>query len=141
MTNKKKIEVKLSEDVIQEINALIEYGKTNLRYTDEIDPPVDYDEFINAAIFYYLQRIEKLKILTISGKLHQLNKPYKLRNKFKEIAKQKGIRPIDISELTGIDKANISTILNNKNQPSLDYFVRIWVVLGCPPIEEVLYRD
>jgi DNA-binding Xre family transcriptional regulator len=141
MTNKKKIEVKLREDVIQEIDALIEYGKINLKYTDEIDPPVNSDEFINAAIFYYLQRIEKLKILTISGKLHQLNKPYKLRNKFKEIAKQKGIRPIDISELTGIDKANISTILNNKNQPSLDYFVRIWVVLGCPPIEEVLYRD
>jgi hypothetical protein len=47
----------------------------------------------------------------------------------------------DISEITQIEQANISYIFSNKNQPSLDYFLRLWVFFGCPPLNEVLYRE
>ncbi len=45
------------------------------------------------------------------------------------------------SEITKIEPSNISLIFRNKNQPSLDYFLRIWIALGCPPISDCLYRE
>jgi transcriptional regulator with XRE-family HTH domain len=53
----------------------------------------------------------------------------------------KGLRGKDLSELTNIHAGNISIILSNRSQPSLDYFLRIWIALGCPPLNQCLYRE
>jgi transcriptional regulator with XRE-family HTH domain len=54
--------------------------------------------------------------------------------------KGKGWNQKMLAEKTNIDPANVSIILNNRSQPSLDYFLRLWIALGCPPINECLSR-
>ena len=65
----------------------------------------------------------------------------KVKNRFKEILQRIGMKQKELAELTGIDNATISFILTNRNQPSIEYFLRIWTVLGCPPVEDVFYRE
>lgn len=70
------------------------------------------------------------------------NKRYAIKNRFKEIMLQKGIKQVKIHQDTGISESNLSQILNNKNlNITLDSFLRIWMALGCPPIADCLYRD
>jgi transcriptional regulator with XRE-family HTH domain len=53
---------------------------------------------------------------------------------------QKGMKQVDIANLTQINKGNLSGILSNRIQPSMDYFLRIWLSLGRPSIDECFYR-
>ncbi len=47
----------------------------------------------------------------------------------------------ELSELTGIDKSNLSIYMNNKSQPSIEFFLRIWHALEYPPLTELLYKE
>jgi hypothetical protein len=31
--------------------------------------------------------------------------------------------------------------MNNKSQPSIEFFLRIWHALDYPPLTEILYRE
>jgi DNA-binding Xre family transcriptional regulator len=134
------IEITLNEDTVSEIDEYIHFGKFKSEFVTT-DIPINHEEFIKSAVNYYLKRLAKFKKLVDETHMGKLGKTYKLRNKFKEVMKKKRMKAIELSEKTGIDKANISMILNNRNQPSLDYFLRIWVALEYPPLEEVFYRD
>lgn len=48
----------------------------------------------------------------------------------KEWAEGKGIKQIDISRLTGIDKKNISKILQGTHNPTLETFLMICTAAG-----------
>lgn len=96
------------------------------------------EDFIVGSIYHYLDQIDSQE--SFAG-LDDLGKPYRLKNNFKEITKSKNLSQQQISEKTKIEPSNISLIFRNKNQPSLDYFLRIWIALGCPPISDCLYRE
>lgn len=105
-------------------------------------PLVDEEDIIKAAINSFIKDIRNFyKHQIIIDSTGGLGKPYKLKNRFKEIVKARGIKQLDLSELTRIDRSNISMIFNNRNQPSIDYFLRLWIALDYPPIEEVFYRE
>ncbi|WP_338472734.1 helix-turn-helix transcriptional regulator [Niallia sp. XMNu-256] len=105
------------------------------------------EDTIKAAIADYLQVMEPLpaeEVNSLRSLIFQpgIEKPYALKNRFKEIMKQIGLKAVDLHRDTDISESNLSQILNNKNQNmSLDYFLRIWFALGCPPIGECLYRE
>ncbi|AZV43702.1 hypothetical protein BAOM_3093 [Peribacillus asahii] len=96
------------------------------------------EDFIIGTLYHYLDQIENQDL---SAGLDDLGKPYRLKNNFKEIANSKSLSQQKVSEMTNIEPSNISLIFRNKNQPSLDYFLRIWIALGCPPISSCLYRE
>lgn len=96
------------------------------------------EDFIIGTVYHYLDQIDNQDVY---AGLDDLGKPYRLRNKFKEIAKNKNLSQQQIAEMSNIEPSNISLIFRNKNQPSLDYFLRIWIALGCPPISDCLYRE
>jgi hypothetical protein len=95
-------------------------------------------EFISGCINTYINYIEQFQ--QIAG-YDDLGKPFRLRNRFKELMIKRKLKQKEISEATQIEPSNISQIFANKNQPSLDYFLRLWVFFGCPPLNEVLYRE
>lgn len=102
--------------------------------------PIDFaiQEFISGCVNTYLNYIEEFQ--KIAG-LDDLGRPFRLKNRFKDLMVKRKLKQKDISEATQIAQANISYIFNNENQASLDYFLRLWVFFGCPPLNEVLYRE
>jgi|GEM_PF-6923878 len=64
-----------------------------------------------------------------------------IKNNMKKIMKERKITQKELSEMTGIDKSNLSIYMNNKSQPSIEFFLRIWHALDYPPLNEILYRE
>jgi DNA-binding Xre family transcriptional regulator len=64
-----------------------------------------------------------------------------IRNNMKKIMKEKRITQKELSVKTGIDKSNLSIYMNNKSQPSIEFFLRIWHALDYPALNEILYRE
>jgi DNA-binding Xre family transcriptional regulator len=64
-----------------------------------------------------------------------------MKNNIKKLMKERKMAQKELSELTGIDKSNLSIYMNNKSQPSIEFFLRIWHALEYPPLTELLYKE
>lgn len=64
-----------------------------------------------------------------------------IKNNIKKLMKEHKLTQKELSELTGIDKSNLSIYMNNKSQPSIEYFLRIWHALEYPPLTQLLYKE
>lgn len=64
-----------------------------------------------------------------------------IKNNIKKLMKEHKLTQKELSELTGIDKSNLSIYMNNKSQPSIEYFLRIWHALEYPPLTRLLYKE
>lgn len=137
MSDYKKISIFLNEEYYKEIIDIIEYRNKRVQFDKENKKVTSIEEFITGSV---IQVLKWLKDEDSFAGLDDLGKPYRLQNNFKNILHEKRMRAKDLAELTNIHPGNISIILNNRNQPSLDYFLRIWIALGCPPLNECLYR-
>ena len=102
------------------------------------------ERVIKSAISNYLDVMRPLSAeeKTYLKTLLVDDKKYAIKNRFKEIMKQKSIKSVKIHRDTGISESNLSQILNNKNlNITLDSFLRIWLSLDCPPMADCLYRE
>lgn len=138
MENYKKVEIYLKEELFNEIEQLTDYRNARLLVRNMDKKPKQLDSFIIGCIVHYLKDIKKQDVL---AGYDDLGKPYRLKNRLKEYLKKRGMLQKDLAAKTEIDEGNISSILNNKNQPSTDYFLRIWIALGCPALDEIFYRE
>jgi DNA-binding XRE family transcriptional regulator len=129
----KKFTIELSEGTIEQINVVTTYENVkNTLLKNERSNSFNIEDFISGCVNYYLEQINThTKLATSNGKL---------QNNFKQIMEQKGLKQVDLANITKISKGNLSGILSNRIQPSVDYFLRIWFALGRPPIEECFYR-
>lgn len=135
------VSVNINPKFYKKICEIIGYSKVT-KMTKDADLPTTENEVINAALFHYFKRIDTINSFhNIDRRALNLEEGTKVQNRFKEVLKMIGMKQKELAELTGIDDATISTILSNRNQPSMEYFLRIWTVLGCPPIEDVFYRE
>lgn len=134
----KKITFFIHDEVYKEIEKILHYRYARVLTLDIDAKSRSTEEFVKGCVMHYLKQIKKQEIL---AGIDDLGKPFRLRNKFKELMIKKGLKQKDIAEAIQIAQANISNIFNNENQPSLDYFLRLWVFFGCPPLNEVLYRE
>lgn len=137
MKGYKRFSIYLSDDVVDEINKIVEFRNRRISLDNEDKKPRTIEEFIKGST---IQNLKWLKAEEISAGLDDLGKPYRLKNNFKEIVKRKGWTQKQLADATNIDPSNISITLSNRSQPSLDYFLRIWIALGCPPLNECLSR-
>jgi DNA-binding XRE family transcriptional regulator len=133
------VPVKLRLETYNKILKITDYEnlkneiRNNGRPTDN-----EIQDFVSGCIKTYIEYIENFQ--KIAG-YDDLGKPFRLKNRFKELMIKRKLKQKEIAEFTQIEQANISYIFSNKNQPSLDYFLRLWVFFGCPPLNEVLYRE
>jgi hypothetical protein len=135
------VTIHLKPSTIERLNKVTTY--LSFKHQDE----QTLERTIRAAIADYLEIMDPIspeEIHTLRSLLFQprTEKPYALKNHFKEIMKLKGIKAVDIHRLTEISESNLSQVLNNKTlNMSVDYFLRIWLALNCPPIGDCLYRE
>ena len=141
MENQIELNVKINCDLYKKVREILGYTNTLVSFKDK-DLPLTDEEIINSALFYYFEKMDTVMgFHKIYKRALNLDEGTKIKNRFKDILKMIGMKQKELAELTGIDSATLSTMLANKNQPSIEYFLRIWSVLGCPPIEEVFYRE
>ena len=140
MKEMEKVEIFLYKETIEEIRSIVHYENYKNQIHNQMDRPTTntIEDFITGCINFYLSEIKKNVI--IAG-FDDLGKPYRLKNRFKDILDKKNMRQKDLADKTNIDPASISMIMKNKSQPSLDYFLRIWIALDCPSLDQVLYRE
>lgn len=95
------------------------------------------DEFIRGASLSQLEFVENFidkGMKSVSGKST-------FKNRFKEIAKERNVRQVDICNALEIEKSYLSIIFNNKHQPNAELFFKIWLILKCPPIHQTFYFE
>ena len=131
--------VKVKRDLYTKVRDVIGFSKLNSTYTNK-ELPVTDDEIVNSALYYYFEKMD-----TLLG-FHDIEKSVysgegKIKNRFKDISKGIDMKQKELASLSQIDDATISLILTIRNQPTIDSFLKIWVVLGMPPLEEIFYRE
>lgn len=132
-----RIYIHLKKDVIKDIEKIIEYKDKRDFVFNKEENYTSVEKFIVGCVYYYLRQIKNIEYL--SG-INDLGKPFRLENKIGELLELKRMTQKELSDLTGIAAPNINNFVKNKNQPSLDYFLRIWIALECPPLDWMFYR-
>lgn len=132
-----RIYIHLKKDVLKDIEKIIEYKDKRDFVFNKEENYTSVEKFIVGCVYYYLRQIKNIEYL--SG-INDLGKPFRLENKIGEILELKRMTQKELSDLTGIAAPNINNFVKNKNQPSLDYFLRIWIALECPPLDWMFYR-
>lgn len=138
MQKYKNIQILLKSDTVDKIEKLVSYSNTK---NDLLNTGKRYrtvEDFIIGSVYYNVEQIENPEIIS---NIKKLGDSTKLKNTLKEYMKHKNITQTQLSEMTGVSQANISNIINNINQPSLDHFFRIWIALECPPLDKIFYRE
>jgi DNA-binding Xre family transcriptional regulator len=133
----KKVTIFLHDEEYKEIEKILNYRNMRILALDIDKKSRSIEEFVKGSTIHYLKQIKTQEEL---AGIDDLGKPYRLKNHFKEILHKKGWSQKQLAETTNIDPSNISITLSNRSQPSLDYFLRIWIALGCPPLNECLSR-
>lgn len=106
-------------------------------------PIITEEDIIKSAIDHLFVFIETYYDFVEDEKTENLKLELKakIKNRLREITMEQGLDQSAISKLTGIEPANISRVFNNRNQPSIDYFFRLWIALERPPIDDIFYAD
>ncbi|MGG4438354.1 helix-turn-helix transcriptional regulator [Priestia megaterium] len=140
MGDSKEISIHLSKEVVDQINNILqlENSLNHVIKSRNHKPTYDIEDFIIGCIHKQLAHIDMIRDLEA---YEHLGETRQLKNRIKEVAESKGWNQKRLTEVTGINKGTASTIFSNNHQPSIDYFLRIWIALGCPPIEELFYRE
>lgn len=135
----RNITIEISEETFLRIVRIVEFQ--NLSNIVHKESNTDIETFIKGAVIREIEKIETYNDIFCELKTKGLLKPLNLKNKVKSILKRMNLKQLDLSEMTGVDSSDLSMYLNNRRPMSLEVFLRIWISLGCPPIEEIFYTD
>lgn len=140
MTSEKFIEVslKIRESTLQIIENIVTYENKKNQLLDNEKPYVTIEDFIAGCCTEIIKKLEVYNEKIVHG--FENVSSYKLKNRIKEVLKEKNIKQLDLADLTGLDKSTINLIVNNRTQPTLEAFLKIWVALDFYPIEKIFYR-
>ncbi|MDC3424236.1 helix-turn-helix transcriptional regulator [Aquibacillus sp. 3ASR75-11] len=142
--DKVQFTVEVTKETAASIQEIVNHQNMRLKFGSRKGDKITEEDVIKAALSDYLDLFNSSKnvksLLSIILEQEGFSS-YHIKNRFKEIMKRKGLQQVDIVNMTGISKTNISQIFNNKYPPGLDLFFRIWVALDCPPLNEVIYLD
>ncbi|MDQ0339268.1 DNA-binding XRE family transcriptional regulator [Caldalkalibacillus uzonensis] len=128
--------IEVSLDTAERIWNIVHVTNYHLKHNGKRISPEDV---IKIGTLRYIEQFYREQ--TISKVQCSLGTSFPLKNKIKAYIKQKGISASSLADKAGISKGTLSDILNNKHQPSLDTFLRLYVALDCPPLDDILYRE
>lgn len=132
-----RITIHLRKDIVEDIRKIVEYKNLRDFLIEDKDMYLNLEEFVTGCVCYYLRQLKGT--VDLSG-INKLNSNEILQNRLHELLEQKRLTQIQLSEQTGIAPSNINNYIKNKNQPSLDHFLKLWITLGCPPLDWLLHR-
>lgn len=135
----KELTIWLKEDTYNQLKELTELENLINRHRDKNrDDNYQIEDFVVGCIIDKMEQINHFK--PINPLIESGGQPV-IKNRFKEIAKQKDIYIKDIADQLDMKPPNISKIFNNVSQPRLELFIKIWIVLGSPPLHQCLYLE
>lgn len=131
--------IQLKDETYDQLKEITELENLINRHRDK-NRNDDYklEEFIVGCI---KEKIEQIKQFDMVNPFSEGDRQPVIKNRFKEIAKNKNIYIKDIADQLKMKPPNISKIFNNISQPRLELFIKIWMVLGCPPLHKCIYVD
>ncbi|UJL45626.1 helix-turn-helix transcriptional regulator [Virgibacillus sp. NKC19-16] len=135
----REVIIQLNDETYDQIKEITELENLINRHRDK-NRRDDYkiEEFIVGCI---ADKIEQIKHFDSVNPFQENNKQPVIKNRFKEIAKQKNIYIKDVAYQLDMKPPNISKIFNNVSQPRLELFIKIWLVLGSPPLHQCIYLE
>lgn len=135
----KEITIQLNDKIYEQIREITELENLINRHRDK-NRSDNYktEEFVVGCI---LDKIEQIKHFNKVNPFIENNTQPKIKNRFKEIAKSKNIYIKDVADQLNMQPPNISKIFNNVSQPRLELFIKIWIVLGSPPLHQCIYLE
>ncbi|MEN1969065.1 helix-turn-helix transcriptional regulator [Lentibacillus sp. N15] len=135
----KTVTIKLKDETYDQLKEITSLENLINRHRDK-NRSDDYqmEEFVVGCIMEKIEQINQFD--SLNPFLKHTKQPV-IKNRFKEIAKSKNIYIKDIADQLNMKPPNISKIFNNASQPRLELFIKIWLVLGCPPLHKCIYVD
>lgn len=135
----KTITIQLKDETYDQLKEITALENLINRHRDK-NRNDDYkmEEFIVGCV---MEKIEQIKHFDVINPFVENDRQPVIKNRFKEIAKDKDIYIKDIAEQLNMKPPNISKIFNNVSQPRLELFIKIWMVLGCPPLHKCIDVD
>lgn len=135
----KKITIELNDETYDKIKEITDLENLINRHRDK-NRRDDYkvEEFVVGCI---VDKVEQIKHFELVNPFVENNTQPVIKNRFKEIAKDKNIYIKDVADQLNMLSPNISKIFNNASQPRLELFIKIWIVLGCPPLHKCIYLE
>lgn len=135
----KEITIQLNDETYEHLKELTELENLINRHRDKHrSDNYKMEEFIVGSI---IDKVEQIKHFDLINPFYEKRGATVVKNRFKEIAKQKNIYIKDIADQLNMQPPNISKIFNNMSQPRLELFIKIWLVLGCPPLQQCIYLE
>jgi DNA-binding XRE family transcriptional regulator len=140
MKYQEKIEITLHvpKEIFDKVLQIVSYLNTYDQLHKTNEEHLSVENFIIGSINDVIENIENFYPSALNQNISF--EDTKLENNLKGYLQRNKIKQIDLAEWTQLDPTTISLIVKNRNQPTLDHFLRIWAVLGFPPIDELVYR-
>lgn len=138
-----EVRIRLKQSTMDSLEKIVQYFnmREKLINSDRKSDIITVEELIRGSIIREIEKIETFNhLITYNGEQSLGHRKFILKNRLKEVLKEKNMKQLDLSELTGIDRSNLSMIVNNRNQPTADFLLRIWVALDFYPLEKIFYR-
>ncbi|WP_202080863.1 helix-turn-helix transcriptional regulator [Caldalkalibacillus salinus] len=139
-SEKVTLQIELQQDTYHKILKLLHVQSYILKTDDNVTP----EDFCKASISHLLKILLNSPTPEIKQHVQQylpLTSDLPLKNRFATYVDQLGISRNRLAKQLGISKGTLSGILSNKHQPSLDVFIKLYILLGCPDFNDILYRE
>jgi hypothetical protein len=137
----KKVTITLSETVYDKCLSLV-HVLNYLNQKNESDEE-KVEDLIEGAVINYIERFYD-SLINEHKNSHLIslgNSKYPLRFNLEPYIEEKEMPLTHIAKQLDISLGSLRGIINNRHMPSVDIFIRLWVLIGCPPLHEILYRE
>ncbi|GGI18029.1 helix-turn-helix transcriptional regulator [Gottfriedia solisilvae] len=125
-----KVEIELKEETIRRIQDYVDYYNTKKRLNNK-PANTTVEDIIKASIAIYLDwRINEPPQVIKQGN-------FKVNSKIREVFEQRDKTQSESAQLCNISKSTMNSIWNG-NLPNLENFIKIWLALGKPDIEQLI---
>jgi DNA-binding Xre family transcriptional regulator len=135
-----KITIELDEDVYEKLVNIVNYYNQYVYLHNKDWELHSIEDIVKGSVIREIERIETYNPRQVDYGERRIDKGL-LKNNLKHILKKLNIKQLDLAEMTGIDRSNLSLIMNNRNQPSADYLLRIHAALNYYPLDQLFYRE
>lgn len=136
------VTINISKKTHEKIKEFVEFENLTNTYKNKECPTNNtVEDFIVGAISYSLEDINHFS--SINPLMNRtVNKNVTVKNRFKEIiSENEELNMKKVCDRLGIKPSNLSPIVNNKSQPRMDLFLKIWIILGCPKLQDCIYIE
>ncbi|MFZ3580202.1 helix-turn-helix domain-containing protein [Virgibacillus sp. DJP39] len=133
-----QISFEVEDETYEKIKKLIDWINLDNEFSSVTvkKEKVKIEDFVKGSVIEKMDDIDTMQSLLNPPEVYS---GMEVRNHFKKVAKEKEIQQVDICERIGINKTNLSLIFNNKKTLRTDVFFKIWLILGSPPLNKILY--